>query len=325
MSEKLYDVIGLGDPFQDLVIELDKIPPSNTNMRMKEYWFQGGGNVPTAIAMAGRLGLKAAIYGVAGDDILAQNNKADFAYNNVDTSHLIVDPGKRSHFCLCIAERSVNGKNFITKLGDFEIIKKEDLDVEFLQSTKVLHIGILNEAVEEATKIVHEAGGVVCIDANYYMPGFYNYYHCVDIFIASEYYYKGICDDIGFAMDDYEGVIRYVQSKGPKTVIFTFGEDGCKGMDGDEFIDLPAFKVDAVDSTGAGDVFHGAYIYGYLQGWDAKTICRFASGASAIKCTRLGSRASMPSLETLTKFLETGEIDYTEIDQRVEKYRRGFK
>ena len=79
-----------------------------------------------------------------------------------------------------------------------------------------------------------------------------------------------------------------------------------------------------VDSTGAGDVFHGAYIYAWLQGWDAKTCCRFCSGVSAIKCTRPGGRSGIPTLPVLEKFLATGEIDGAELDERVRHYKYGL-
>ena len=95
-------------------------------------------------------------------------------------------------------------------------------------------------------------------------------------------------------------------------------------MYGENSFELPAFKVNVVDTTGAGDVFHGAFDYAYLQGWDVKKCARFASGASAIKCTRPGGRAGIPDLLTLTRFLEEGVIDYTEIDERVRHYKQGF-
>ena len=91
MIEKKFDMIGFGNPFQDLIVELDKLPPTNVNIRMRNYVFQGGGNIPTATVAAGRLGLRAAILGVSGNDMFGHANKADFEYNHVDTSHLMLD------------------------------------------------------------------------------------------------------------------------------------------------------------------------------------------------------------------------------------------
>lgn len=324
MEKKTLDVIGLGDPNMDLIVELEKLPQTNTNMRMYEYCFQGGGNVATAMATSGMLGLKSAIVGVVGDDLLAQNAMEDFAYNHVDTSHLVVQKETRSNFCMCITERYNKGKEFISKSGTFSMLEPEDLDEEFIKAARVLHIGLFNPAVIQACRWIHEAGGKVSIDAAYYRPDIYENYHHVDIFIASEHYYRDLCADKGFVPTQYEIALRYVQQQGPQIVIFTFGGDGCRGMDNGRYFELPAFQVDVVDSTGAGDVFHGAYIYGYLQGWEPEECARFSSAVSAIKCTRLGGRAGIPDLQAVELFLKDGTIDDAKLDARVEQYRRGF-
>ena len=324
--EKKFDVIGFGDPFQDLDIQLSRLPETNVNMRMNDYCFMGGGNVPTAMVAAARLGLKSSILGVVGDDMLGRLATADFTYNHVDTSHLKVAAGKRTNFCLCVAEQEIDGKEFISKPGDFDPLTPSDLDKDYIQSAKALHIGQFTPAIVKACEWMHEAGGVVSIDAAYYRPDIYENYRHLDIFIGSEMYYNVMCQTEGYTggRADIRRVLRAIQSQGPKTVIFTFGADGCIGLCGDEFFEVPAFKVKAVDSTGAGDVFHGAYIYAWLQGWDAKTCCRFCSGVSAIKCTRPGGRSGIPTLPILEKFLATGEIDGTELDERVQHYKYGL-
>jgi len=106
-------------------------------------------------------------------------------------------------------------------------------------------------------------------------------------------------------------------------VVFTLGVKGCLGIDNnDKYFTLPAFRnISVVDTTGAGDVFHGAFIFGLLQGWDVKKTSKFSSAVSALKCTRLGGRAAIPDYDTVQKFIKTGNIDYTEIDKRVAFYR----
>ena len=166
--EKKFDVIGFGDPFQDLDIQLSKLPETNVNMRMNDYCFMGGGNVPTAMVAAARLGLKSSILGVVGDDMLGRLATADFTYNHVDTSHLKVAAGKRTNFCLCVAEQEIDGKEFISKPGDFDPLTPSDLDRDYIQSAKALHIGQFTPAIIKACEWMHEAGGVVSIDAAYY-------------------------------------------------------------------------------------------------------------------------------------------------------------
>ena len=85
---------------------------------------------------------------------------------------------------------------------------------------------------------------------------------------------------------------------------------------------LPSFDVVVQDTVGAGDVFHGAYVVGLLRGYSAKEAARLATAVSCIKCTRIGGRAGIPDWDTVQKYLKTGEIDYTEIDERVAFYGR---
>ncbi|HWU37371.1 MAG TPA: PfkB family carbohydrate kinase, partial [Candidatus Acidoferrum sp.] len=90
---------------------------------------------------------------------------------------------------------------------------------------------------------------------------------------------------------------------GPRCVGVTSGERGSALYHGGEIIRAPAFAVEVVDTTGAGDVFHGAFLFGLLQGWEAPHILRFANAVSALKCTRLGGRAGIPRAEEVGEFL----------------------
>lgn len=323
MMEKRFDVVGIANPIQDLVVDLQKLPDSNVNMSMNDYCFQGGGNVATAMVASAMLGLKSAMIGVVGDDIFGHANLADFAFNRVDTSHVIMQPNTRTDFCIAVTERAVEGKEFISKAGTCRQIQPDDLDEAFIQSAKVLHVGFLSPAVLRACDIIHAAGGKVSVDAAYYRPDIYENYARLDLFIGSETYYNAMVKALGLTTGREE-TMRMLQRQGPEIVIFTFGPEGCCGVSGDQYFEVPAFKVNAVDSTGAGDVFHGAFVYAYLQGWDVKRCARFCSGVSAIKCTRPGGRAGIPTLRNVMNYLDTGVIDEQEIDQRTLRYKHGF-
>lgn len=108
---------------------------------------------------------------------------------------------------------------------------------------------------------------------------------------------------------------------GPSIDVFTLGAKGCVGYsEEDGFFQMPSFAVDVQDTVGAGDVFHGAYTVGLLRGLSSKEAARLATGVSCSSVPELVRAASQ--LEYGARFLRTGEIDYTEIDQRVEFYRR---
>ena len=324
MSEKKFDLIGFDNPFLDLVIEIDRLPASNTNCPMHERCFQGGGNVATALVAASRLGLKTALMGCIGDDLFGKMSKADLEYNKVDTSAMKVKKGKKSNFSICVSEREMKGKEFLVGHGDFENIQPDEINEELIKSAKMLHTGLITPAVVKACEIIHANGGKVSIDAPYYKPHVTENYKHFDIFIGSEMYYEAMCEDLNYDKQDYEKNMDTLREAGCDIVIFTFGSEGCKGLSSDGYFEVPAIPVNVVDTTGAGDVFHGAFDYFYLQGYDAEKCARLSTGVSAIKCTRPGGRSGIPTLEVLEKFLQTGEIDYTEIDQRVEHYKQGI-
>lgn len=324
MNDKTIDILGIGDPFLDLVVEIDQLPESNTNCPMHSRCFQGGGNVATALAAAARLGMKTSLIGSVGDDLFGKLSLSDLAYNHVDISKMVVHSGKKSNFSVCLSERAVNGKEFIVGHGDFEDLDESYMDEDYIKSAKMLHTGYITPAVIKACEYIHEAGGKVSIDAPYYKPFVFENYRHFDIFIGSEMYYDAMCEANGYAHDAYEKNMNTLRNAGCEIVIFTFGADGCRGVYEDKYFEIPAIKVDVVDTTGAGDVFHGAFDYAYLRGYDAEKCARFATGVSAIKCTRPGGRSGIPTLDVLEKFLETGEIEYSEIDRRVEHYQSGI-
>jgi sugar/nucleoside kinase (ribokinase family) len=103
---------------------------------------------------------------------------------------------------------------------------------------------------------------------------------------------------------DTPGILEGLARLGPTCVGLTLGAAGAALRHCEEIVEVPAFRVDVVDTTGAGDVFHGAFLYGLLQGWEAGDILRFANAVSAVKCTCLGGRTGIPRVEEARRFLE---------------------
>jgi sugar/nucleoside kinase (ribokinase family) len=223
-----------------------------------------------------------------------------------------------------VNEIEISGKGFISKPGDFEDIAADALDEAYLRSTEILHVALITPAAAKACDIVHDAGGKVSVDANYYRPYTYNYYDKIDFFIGSETYYLAFCEDKGFAQENYKDNMHVLAEMGPEIVIFTFGERGCKGIHGEEYFEVPAIPVKTVDTTGAGDVFHGAFDVFYLMGHSVRRAAELAAGVSAIKCMYPGGRAGIPTLPVLEKFLAFGVLDTTELDERAAHYFRGI-
>ena len=314
------EIIGIENPVVDFNILLDKMPDAGGFGSLKEYSWQGGGNVGSALVAAARLGAKCGIVGVVGDDAYGQFCIDDFKRHNIDTSHLLKDAGNKTSFCICLAELCTMGRSFIIKPGTDRQPTNNELDKKYISTAKYLHLGAMGPQVQAAIW-AKEMGITVVDDAGHYNTDTEAHIDLIDVFVGSEHYYKGLFKD-----NNYEINCRAILKRGPKIVVFTLGAKGCVGLNNDgEFFAIPAYKgLPIVDTTGAGDVFHGAFIFGLMQGWDVKKTSQFSSAVSAIKCTRLGGRAAIPDYITVQKFMKTGNIDYTEIDNRVEYYREGI-
>lgn len=315
------DVVGIGIPYYDMVINVSKMPGLDGAAGANEAFYQGGGKVATAMAAAARLGRSAGMMAKVGENHRGQFIINDFRYNGVDTSAIIVDaPGTSSPFCLSLSEEEHKTRIFIGKEGTAGELLPEEIDYEYLGKAKYLHLENGRPASATAALFAREHGIVTVMDADNYQEGIVKLLPCLDVFIASEFFYRDMFGDL-----PYEEGCRKLLEAGPSTAIVTLGSRGSVGMTAqDGFFRTESFQVPVRDTTGAGDVFHGAYIVGLLEGMDAPECARFASAVSAIKCTCFGGRTGIPNRDTVQRFLETGEIDRTEAQRRLAYYRNNL-
>lgn len=313
------DVVGIGTPYYDMVINVSKMPGLDGAVGANEAFYQGGGKVATAMAAAARLGRSAGMMAKVGENHRGQFIINDFRYNGVDTSAIIVDaPGTSSPFCLSLSEEEHKTRIFIGKEGTAGELLPEEIDYEYLGKAKYLHLENGRPASAAAALFAREHGIVTVMDADNYQEGIVKLLPCLDVFIASEFFYRDMFGNL-----PYEEGCRKLG--GRPTVIVTLGSRGSVGMTAqDGFFRTESFQVPVRDTTGAGDVFHGAYIVGLLEGMDAPECARFASAVSAIKCTCFGGRTGIPNRDTVQRFLETGEIDRTEAQRRLAYYRNNL-
>jgi ribokinase len=140
------------------------------------------------------------------------------------------------------------------------------------------------------------------LDAGHIRDGMLELVSLCDYVVGSEEFAREL---VGTDDPSFPGkAIDAIHSYGVGTVTITLGDRGSMTSSEDELFHTPAFPVSAVDTTGAGDVFHGGYIYGLLQNWNIRDITTFASAFAAMKCRKLGGRAGIPDLDEVRSFLE---------------------
>ncbi len=315
------DVIGVGYPVQDMSVRVDRIPEAKKVIlsNVLSISHQGGGMVSTGLTAASILGAEAGIIGVVGNDPNGMACRKDLDMNGVDTSHLITDPNGSTDFTIVLSEATTNERYFIGKRGNLEPVREEDLDEEYIASAKYLLVTVMDPMTIRAASIAKAHGVEVVIDADIFDQRTMDHMDLIDVFICSEEFYLGVFND-----DNYIDHMKEIQAMGPHIALVTLGSRGCAGIYDDTRICEGAYTVEVMDTCGAGDVFHGAFIYAMLKGYAPEFTVRFASAVSAIKCTRQGGRAGIPDAENTLHFMETGEIDYTKIDARVKLYETGL-
>jgi sulfofructose kinase len=311
------EVIGVGGKCcVDILAHIERLPKENDMLEILEYSCQGGGRVATAVVTLARLGVKTGMVGVVGGCSYGKFCLDDFVYNGVDISRMIIDEGSQNSMSIVLSEKQMHSRAILHYPGTTRRLAIDDLDKEYITSARYVHLTNATPAAVQTALWASEKGLKVVFDAEKYSSEMENIIPLIDVFIASEHFYCSLFQDKNYKIN-----CKKIQDRGPEIVAITLGEKGCVVLDKDDFYRVPSFTVNVYDTTGAGDVFHGAFIYGLLQKWNTWKIARFASAVSAIKCTRIGGRAGIPDINTVNKFLETGQIDYSDIDKRIEHYR----
>lgn len=322
-----FDIFGIESGCIDLNINVDRIPERNGGTSVNEMSWQGGGKVCTGMVASARLGMRCAIAGAYGDDIFGRACMYDFERHGIDTANVVLRPGETSHFDVVVSEVESMTRTMLFKPGSAPYIREDEIDWSYLEESRALFITNMNDICRLAVKKAKASGKIVFIDADGYDDAIVAMMSDIDILVGSEFMFDGLYPGKkSLPLEAMEPFVRDTMARGPKTVLYTFGERGCIGIDeSDEFFVQPAFTVDVKDTVGAGDVFHGAFIAAYLKGVGVREAARLSSAVSAIKCTAIGGRAGIPDEETLMKFAETGVIDTEEIQKRVQYYRRGIE
>jgi sulfofructose kinase len=308
MSDEI-DIVGVGMAALDILIRTPDLPTWKVGANISQVAIEGGGPVATALVAAQRLGAKTAMVTTYGSDRLGEIKLQTLLENGVDTSHMIRREAPENHTVLVCVQEQTGGRIFSgTTSPDFPPLSPTELDYHFITSARMLHIdGCYPEAACQAASWMHEIGKPVMLDGSAtcgpISQKMKDLVEMVDILICGSGFGPALTGKSG--LREAAEAIRQI---GPKIVVQTEGEGGSYTLFQDEFFHTPAFSVQVTDTTGAGDVFHGAYLVGMLHGWTPRTIALFSSAVAAIKCTRLGGRPGIPSFGQTMDFLKSQKI-----------------
>ena len=199
-----------------------------------------------------------------------------------------------------IIDKSNGTRTIFWKRPSGDPLRTEELPPDFLNGADFLLLdGLMKDVSLFAAQQARKADIPVMLDAGRIRDGMLELARHSDYVVGSEEFARelGWKDDPGLLKQE-------IKRQGFGITTITLGSRGSVTFADDEVISCPAFPVETVDTTGAGDVFHGGYLYGLLQKWPLKDTIRFASAVAAMKCRKLGGRAGIPGLSEVRQFLE---------------------
>jgi sulfofructose kinase len=288
-------IVAMGLANLDLLGVLPAYPDKNSKNRVDPLVIQGGGPAATAIAAAAALGADTAFLGAIGDDDFGHLIARGLAELGVDLRGLVRVPGARSPLSFVAVDRSDASRTVFHAPGTAPPLDPEAIDWSLLDGAAVLLIDGRQPAAQLAAARRARAGGTtVLLDAERLDEPTRALLAVTDVCVASS----------GIASDEPAAVLDHLAALGPTTVVVTLGEEGSIGRAGaGPLVRQPAFPVAAVDTTGCGDVYHGAFAVGLARRLDLAGCMELASAAAALKCRALGGRAALPSAAEIDAFL----------------------
>jgi len=294
-------IVGIGACVMDTLISVPSYPREDTKLRATGSRLAGGGPVATGLVAAAKLGESAAYVGVLADDNGGRFLASDFEKYGVDTEFIDMKAGYRSFASTIWLAADTASRTCVFDRGNLPSLSLDEKKADAIRSAELLMVdGNEMAAAVEAAKISRENGTKVLYDCGGLYEGVEKLLKLTDIMIPSEEFAMGHTGE----SDAESAARRLYETYHPDVVVITQGKRGGLLYDGEKIITYPVYPAVVVDSNGSGDVFHGAFAAAYVKGFDFVKCCHFASAVSAIKCTGIGARESVPDFETVKKYLK---------------------
>jgi sulfofructose kinase len=300
-ASKQWDVLGVGCNSVDRVYRLPASPKPDSptaKLRISSHSTMCGGQMATAMAACAGFGLKTAYLGCVGHDHDGRLLQSELQQRGVDVSHVLTRACANRFAVITVDETS--GERIVLWDRDERLnLLPREIDPALIASARLVHVDDEDqEAAIVAARLGRDAGVPVTSDIDRITNRTRDLIAAVSIPIFAEHVLPEITGE-----SDLERALRSVRQWHDGMLCVTIGPAGAILLAGDELVRGPGLEVSAVDTTGAGDVFRAAFIYGLLKGSAPREMLRFANAAAAISCTRAGAMAGVPALEEVRRLL----------------------
>jgi sulfofructose kinase len=301
MSE--YDVVGVGLNATDTMLFVPHFPAYGGKVPFSGETLSPGGQVATAMVACAKLGLRAKYVGAVGDDERGRVQMESLRGSGVNLDHVRQRRNCPNQSAYIVIDQATGERTVFWSRPECLRILPEEIEPEQITSAKLLHIdGHDTLAAEHAARIARGNGIPVTVDVDTIYPGFDRVLPLVDYLIASSEFparWTGI-------EDLFEALIAIQRRYGMPVAAMTLGAHGALALQEGRWIYAPGFIVDCLDTTGAGDVFHGAFCYSVLQKMPLADALEFSNAMAALNCTGSGARGHIANVEEVRHLISTG-------------------
>jgi ribokinase len=289
----------------DITLVVERMPVLGETLRSEKTVQAPGGKGANQAVAAARSGADVCMFGQVGNDPYAKFVKDNFRANGINVDGILTDPKAATGLAFIFVEGADNRILLASGANDTfsaeqvwalreqilacdAVLLQNEIRVETIASTISLCKGKMPIFLNPAPAVNYPAGLLEGVD--YFIPNQLEY----------EFYTQRQLNDAA----DVESGLKLMQEMGLREPLITLGTKGVAYLDAGKVRIVPGFKVEAVDSTGAGDTFCGCFAYRRMVGDDLPTAIRYAQAAAALACTKLGAQAAIPMASEVWRFLE---------------------
>lgn len=294
----MVEALCIGTAAYDLFFPLAGWLEENRKYEIHASHESGGGPAANAAFLLARWGVPTALACVLGDDLYGRRIREELAEAGVDLRLAETRRGVPTPLSVILVNQSNGSRTLVNRLAPAEPLRFGPGALESLRGPAprlLLFDGHQPAASLQALEAFPAARTL--LDAGSRRPGTELLAPRVEFLVPSETFARDMTGESALEEPGrFQLCLRALQALNRREVVVTLGERGAAYLEAGEARLLPAFPVRAVDTTGAGDIFHGAFAYGVLAGWSTSEIVRFASLTAALSVTRPGGRASIPAL-----------------------------
>lgn len=296
------DVLVIGSNMIDLITYIDRMPVEGETVEAPDFQMGFGGKGANQAVAASRLGSKVSFISMVGNDTFGKQQLANFKENHIDTTGVGI--GTKSSGAAPIFVDPTSDNRILIIKGANNELTPEVLDkyVDLIKNTKiiVLQQEIPLETNYHAIDLANQFGVPVLLNpapANKDLD--INHVSKVDFFSPNETELATLTGMPTNDMDEVKQAAKHMITLGVKNMMVTLGSKGVLWVAKDRGELIPAVKVKAVDTTGAGDSFIGSFAHYFAQGEDVPTALKHANQYAAITVTRQGTQKSYPTWDEM--------------------------